>query len=89
MRCGGEGWSKEMVGELIFHQDFLSIFKATRRLPGVVANGISFPFDKIPVSSAPHLVVRDCFYFVFFFALDEIRGWFHEIGAVGLGFAIR
>jgi len=57
MRCGGEGWSKEMVGELVFHQDFLSVFKATRRLPGAVANGISFPFDKIPVSSASRLVV--------------------------------
>jgi len=77
------------VGELVFHQDFLSVFKAIRRLPGVVADGVSFSFDKIPVSSAPHLVVRDHFYFVFFFTFDKVRRWFHKVGAMGLGLAIR
>ena len=89
MRYGGEGRSEEMVGELVFHQDFSSIFKAIRRLPGVVADGVSFPFDKIPVSSAPCLVVRDRFYFVFFFTFDKVRRWFHKVGAMGLGLAIR
>ena len=89
MRFRGEGQSEEVVGELISSQDFLSIFKATRRFPCVVTNGVSFPFDKVPVSLAPFLVARDHFYLIFFFTFDKIRGWFHEVGAMGLGFTIR
>jgi len=77
------------VSELVFSQDFLSIFKAVHRFPCVVTNGVFFPFDEIPVSSTPFLVVHDRFYFIFFFAFDKVRGWFCEIGAMGLGFAIR
>jgi len=77
------------VGELVFHQDFSSVFKATWWLPGVAANGVSFLFDKILVSSAPRLVVRDRFYFVFFFTFDKVRRWFHKVGAMGFGLAIR
>jgi len=84
-----EGQSEEMVSELVFSQDFLSIFKAVHRFPCVVANGVFFPFDEIPVSSTPFLVALDCFYLIFFFAFDKVRGWFHEIGAVGLSFTIR
>jgi len=84
-----EGGSEEVVSELVFSQDFLSIFKAVRRFPCVVTNGVFFPFDEIPVSSTPFLVAHDCFYLVFFFAFNKVRGWFREIGAMGLGFAIR
>jgi len=89
MRFRGEGQSEEVVDELVFSQDFLSIFKAAHRFPCVVANGVSFPFDKISISSTPFLVVHNCFYLVFFFAFNKVRGWFHEIGAVGLSFMIR
>ena len=89
MRFRGEGRSEEVVGELVLHQDFLSIFKATHRFPCVVANGVFFPFDKVSVSSAPFLVACDCLYFGFFFTFDKVRRWFHEVGAMGLSFAIR
>ena len=84
-----EGKSEEVVSELVFSQDFLSIFKAVRRFPYIVANGVFFPFDKIPVSSTLFLVAHDRFYLVFFFTFNKVRGWFREIGAVGLGFMIR
>ena len=78
-----------MVSELVFHQDFLSIFRATCRFLCVVANGVSFPFDKVPVSLAPFLVACDSLYFVFFFTFNKVRRWFHEVGAMGLGLTIR
>ena len=78
-----------MVNELVFSQDFLSVFKAARRFPCVVTNGVSFPFDKIPVSLIPCLVAHDHFYFIFFFTFDKVRGWFYEVGAMGLSLAIR
>jgi len=89
MRFRGEGQSEEVVGELVSSQDLLSVFKATHSFPCVVANGVSFPFDEIPVSLTPFLVARDCFYLVFFFTFDKVRGWFHEVGAMGLSLAIR
>jgi len=85
----GEGQSEEVVGELVFHQDFLSIFKAAHRAPCIVTNGIFFPFDEVPVSSAPFLVARDCLYFIFFFTFDKVRRWFHEVGAMSLSLTIR
>ena len=89
MRFRGEEQSEKVVDELVFRQDFLSIFKATHRFPYVVANGVSFPFDEVLVSLAPFLVACDCFYFVFFLTFDKVRRWFHEVGAIGLGLAIR
>ena len=89
MRFRGKGQSEEVVDELVFSQDFLSIFKAACRFSCIVANGVSFPFDKIPVSSTPFLVAHDHFYLVFFFTFDKVRRWFYKIGAVGLSFMIR
>ena len=77
------------MSELVFSQDFLSVFKAVHRFSYVVANGVFFPFDEIPVSSTPFLVVHNRFYLVFFFTFDKVRRWFREIGVVGLGFTIR
>jgi len=88
MRFRGEGQSEKVVGELVFHQDFLSIFKAACRFPCVLANRVFFLFDEVPVSLALFLVAHDCFYLVFFFAFDKIRGWFHKVGAVGLSLII-
>ena len=89
MRFRDEEQSEEVVGELVLCQDFLSIFKATCWFPCVVANGVSFPFDEVPVSWATFLVAHNCFYLIFFFAFNKIRGWFHEVEAVHLGFMIR
>ena len=69
--------------------DFLRIFKAVRRFPCVVTNGVFFSFDEILVSSTLFHVAHDRFYLVFFFAFNQIRGWFREIGAVVLSFMIR
>jgi len=77
------------VSELVSSQNFLSIFKATCRFSCVVTNGVSFPFDEVPVSSAPFLVAHNCFYLIFFFTFDKVRRWFHEVGAMGLGLVIR
>jgi len=89
MRFRGVGQSEEVVGESVSSQDFLSIFKAACRFPCIVTNGVSFLFDKVLVSLAPFLVAHDCFYLVFFFTFDEVRRWFHEVGAMGLGLTIR
>jgi len=78
-----------VVGELVFCQDFLSIFKAACRFPCVVTNGVSFPFDKIPVFLAPFLVACGCFYLIFFFTFNKVNRWFHEVGAMGLGLMIE
>ena len=68
------------MSELVSSQDFLSIFKAARRFPCVVTNGISFSFDEVPVSLALFLVARDCFYLVFFFTFNKVRGGFMKLG---------
>ena len=77
------------MDELVSSQDFLSVFKAARRFPCVVANGVFFLFDEVSVFSTLFLVACDHFYLIFFFTFDKVRGWFHEVGAVDLGFMIR
>jgi len=89
MRFRDEERSEEVVDELVLHQDFLSVFKATHRFPCVATNGVSFPFDEVSVSLAPFLVACDCLYFIFFFTFNKVRRWFHEVGAMSLGLAIR
>ena len=81
--------SKEVMGKLVFFQDFLSVFKVAWWFPYVVTNGVSFSLDKITVSSTPFLVTRDSFYPVFFFSFDKVRRWFHEVRTMGFGFMIR
>ena len=77
------------MSELVFSQDFLSVFKAVHRFLCIVANGVFFPFDEISVSSTSFLVAHDHFYLAFFFTFDKVRGWFREIGAMSLGFMIK
>jgi len=69
-----------VVSELVLHQNFLSIFKATHWFPCVVANGVSFPFDEIPVSSTPFLVAHDCFYLNSSLPLTRSGGGFMKLG---------
>ena len=76
------------MGELVVVQDFSSVFKVARWFPCVVTNGVSFPFDKITVSSTPFLVTRDHFYFVFFFFFDKVRRWFYEVRTMSFCFTI-
>ena len=79
---------EEVVGELVFLQDFLSIFKVAQWFPCVVTNGASFSFDKIAVSSAPFFVTCDSFYFIFFFSFNKVSRWFHEVRTMGFSFSI-
>ena len=80
---------EEMVGELVFLQDFLSVFKIAWWFPCVVTNGVSFPFDEIAISSTPFLVTHDCFYLVLLFFFDKVRRWFHEVQTMGFSFTIE
>jgi len=79
---------EEVVGELIFLQDFLSISKVAQWFPCVVTNGVSFPLDKISVSFTPFLVTCDSFYFIFFFFFDKVRRWFHKVRTMDFSFTI-
>jgi len=76
------------MGELIVVQDFSSVFKVVRWFPCIVTDGVSFPLDEISISSTPFLVIRDSFYFVFFFSFDQVRRWFNEVQTMGFGFTI-
>ena len=77
------------MGELIFLQDFSSVFKVARWFPCVVTDRVSFLLDKIVVFSAPFLVTCDHFYFIFFFSFDKVRRWFHEVWTMGFSFTIE
>ena len=59
--------------------------------PCVVAFGISLPFDEIlkPFRPSELSVCDDSFDFVFFFSINEVRGWSGEVWAVCSSFMIR
>ena len=59
--------------------------------PCVVAFRISLPFDEIlePFGSSVLLVCDNSFDFVFFFSINEVRGWSGEVWAVRSCFVIR
>ncbi len=61
------------------------------QLPCVVAFGVSLPFDEILKSFrlSKLSVCDDSFDFVFFFSVDEVRGWSGEVWAVRSRFMIR
>ena len=80
---------EEVMGELVFLQDFLSIFEVARWFPCVVTNGVSFPLDEIAVSSTPFLVTCDSFYFIFLFSFNKVRRWFYKVRTMGFSFTIR
>ena len=59
--------------------------------PGVVALGVSLPFDQIlELSRASELSVCDnSFDFIFFFSIDEVRRWSGEVWTVRSRFMVR
>jgi hypothetical protein len=60
------------------------------RFPGIVTCGISFPLDQVVylVPSSFLFHVQYLFYFVFFFAIDQIWWWSGKVRAVEFCFLI-
>ena len=58
--------------------------------PGIIAFGVSFPFDEILKSSGPAMtsVVNNLLHFIFFFSINQVRWWSGEVGSVCCGFLI-
>jgi len=58
--------------------------------PGIVAFGVSLPFDEILERSGPSMtsVAKDTLHFIFFFSSDKVRWWSGEVRAVCGSFAI-
>jgi hypothetical protein len=52
--------------------------------PGVVAFGVTCPFNQILQSFGPPPgpMGADLFHFIFFFSINQIRRWSGEVGAV-------
>ena len=65
------------------------MFQIPLRDPRVFFGGVSLPSDQEGTSCWSSTVAYDLFYFVFFFAIDKVRGWRREVLAVDLVFAIR
>jgi len=60
-----EGWCVDLISILL----------------GVVAFGVTLPFDEILqcLAASPSLVAVDLFHFIFFFSINQIRGRSGEI----------
>ena len=67
----------------------LCMFQVPLRDPGIFFGGVSLPSDQEGAGFRGSTVADDLFYFVFFFAIDKVRGWRREVPAVDLIFAIR
>jgi hypothetical protein len=61
------------------------------RFPGIVAFGVSFPFDQILQcsGSSQTSVASDALNFKLFFAINQIRGWSRKVWSVGGCLLIR
>ena len=67
----------------------LCMFQVPFGDPGIFFGGVSFPSDQERTGGRSSAVADDFFDFVFFFAVDKVRGWRREVLAVDLIFAIR
>src|SRR5882724_12104343 len=67
---------------------FLRILQVSLWFPGIVRNGIAFPFDQILQFSSVNSTIFDLLYFIFFRSFHQIRGRFHEIRSMCLRFLI-
>ena len=66
----------------------LCMFQVPLRDPGIFFGGVSLPSDQEGAGGRSSAVADDFFDFVFFFAIDKVRGWRGEVPAVNLVFAI-
>ena len=67
----------------------LGMFQIPLRDPRVFFGRVSFPSDQEGAGGRGSAVADDLFNFVFFFAVDKVRGWRREVPAVDLVFTIR
>ena len=67
----------------------LGVFQIPFRDPRVFFGRVSLPSDQEGTGRRSSAMAYDLFYFVFFFAIDKIRGWHREVPAVDLVFMIR
>ena len=67
----------------------LCMFQVPFRDPGIFFGGVSLSSDQEGAGSRSSAVAYDLFYFVFFFAVDKVRGRRREVLAVDLVFMIR
>ena len=68
---------------------FLHIPQVALWFPGIVQNGIAFPFDQILQLSSMDLTVFDRLDLIFFRSFHQIRGRFREIRSMCLCFLIQ
>ena len=57
------------------------VLEVISRFPGTFSDGKSFPFDKVMefLPSASCLSLKDFFYFILLFSIDNIMGWLDEV----------
>ena len=67
----------------------LRMFQVPFRDPGIFFGGVSLPSDQEGAGIRVSAVADDLFNFVFFFAVDKVRGWRREVFAMDLVFTIR
>ena len=74
---------------LIRGEGGLCMFQVPLRDPGIFFSRVSLPSDQEGTGSRGSAVAYNFLNFVFFFAVDKVRGWCREVPAVDLVFAIR
>ena len=67
----------------------LCMFQVPFRDPGIFFGGVSLPSDQEGAGRRSSAVADNLFNFVFFFAVDKVRGWGREVLAMDLVFLIR
>ena len=67
----------------------LCMFQVPLRDPGVFFGRVSFASDQEGTGCRGSAVADNLFDFIFFFAIDKVRGWRREVLAVDLVFSIR
>ena len=65
------------------------MFQIPLRDPRVFFGRVSLPSDQEGTSRRSSAVAYDLFYFIFFFAIDKVRGWCREVPTMDLVFTIR
>ena len=67
----------------------LGMFQIPLRDPRIFFSGVSLPSDQEGTGCRGSAVADNLFNFVFFFAVDKVRGWCREVLPVDLVFTIR
>ena len=67
----------------------LCMFQVPLRDPGIFFGGVSLPSDQEGADRRSSAVANNFFNFIFFFAVDKVRGWRREVLAMDLVFTIR